>query len=183
MRRILSNRRLCTPEIVDMRCYAAGIMRHTLDSFDRRILDIVQRDGELTAEALGERVGLSASAALRRLRRLKADGTIAQTVSVVEPAAVGKPTFFIVSLEIERERPELLAQLRRWFADEDQVQQVYYVTGSADFVLIITAPDVDSYDALMGRMIADNANVRRFTTNVVLGLGKRGLFVPVLPVG
>jgi Lrp/AsnC family leucine-responsive transcriptional regulator len=100
---------------------------------------------------------------------------------VVDPAAVGKPTFFIVALEIERERAELLARLRRWFADEDQIQQVYYVTGSADFVLIVTAPDVDSYDALMSRMIADNANVRRFTTNVVLGPGKRGLFVPVLP--
>jgi len=158
-------------------------MRQALDSFDRRILDIVQRDGELTAEVLGERVGLSASAALRRLRRLKADGTIAATVSIVDPAAVGKPTFFIVALEIERERAELLARLRRWFADEDQIQQVYYVTGSADFVLIITAPDVDSYDALMGRMIAENPNVRRFTTNVVLGLGKRGMFVPVLPTG
>ncbi len=156
-------------------------MQNTLDSFDRRILDIVQRDGDLTAEALGERVGLSASAALRRLRRLKTDGTIAATVAVVDPAAVGKPTFFIVALEIERERAELLARLRRWFADEDQIQQVYYVTGSADFVLIVTAPDVDSYDALMSRMIADNANVRRFTTNVVLGPGKRGLFVPVLP--
>ncbi|MGV3479175.1 MAG: Lrp/AsnC family transcriptional regulator [Sphingobium sp.] len=156
-------------------------MRSTLDSFDRRILDIVQRDGELTADAIGERIGLSASATLRRLRRLKAQGAIAATVAIVDPATIGKPTFFIVALEIERERPELLAQLRRWFAGEDQVQQVYYVTGSADFVLIITAPDVDSYDALMARMIADNSNVRRFTTNVALGIGKRGLFVPVLP--
>lgn len=169
------------PEFGKICCYIAGIMRNTLDSFDRRILDIVQRDGELTADALGARVGLSPSAALRRLRRLKAEGIITATVAVVDPAAVDKPTFFVVALEIERERPELLAQLRRWFADEDQVQQVYYVTGSADFVLIITAPDVDSYDALMGRMIADNANVRRFTTNVVLGIGKRGLFVPILP--
>ncbi len=156
-------------------------MRNALDNFDRRILDIVQRDGELTADAIGARIGLSASATLRRLRRLKAEGTIAAMVAVVDPAAVGRPTFFIVALEIERERPELLAQLRRWFADEDQVQQVYYVTGSADFVLIITAPDVDSYDALMARMIADNANVRRFTTNVALGIGKRGLFVPIPP--
>lgn len=156
-------------------------MRNTLDSFDRRILDIVQRDGELTADAIGERIGLSASATLRRLRRLKAEGAIAATVAIVDPATIGKPTFFIVALEIERERPELLAQLRRWFAGEDQVQQVYYVTGSADFVLIITAPDVNSYDALMARMIADNSNVRRFTTNVALGIGKRGLFVPVLP--
>lgn len=155
-------------------------MRHKLDNFDRRILDIVQRDGELTADTIGERVGLSESAASRRLRRLKADGVIAATVAVVDPATVDRPTFFIVALEVERERPELLARLRRWFAGEDQVQQVYYVTGSADFVLIVTAPDVDSYDALMARMIADNPNVRRFTTNVVLGIGKRGLFVPVL---
>jgi len=73
----------------------------------------------------------------------------------------------------------LMGRLRQWLGGEDQVQQVFYITGSADFVLVITAPDVDSYDALMSRLMADNPNVRRFTTNVALGVSKRGLFVPV----
>ena len=112
---------------------------------------------------------------------MKADGTILANVALVDPAKVGRPTFFIVALEIERERPELMSRLRQWLNGEDQVQQAFYVTGSADFILIVTARDVDSYDVLMTRLMADNPNVRRFTTNVALGVNKRTMFVPVRP--
>jgi len=154
-------------------------MGDQLDSFDRKLLDRVQRNADLSAEAIGQDIGLSGSAVLRRLKRLKAAGIIQANVALVDPAKVGRPTFFIVALEIERERPELMSRLRRWLGNEDQVQQVFYVTGSADFILVVTAPDVDSYDGLMTRLMADNPNVRRFTTNVALGVSKRGIFVPV----
>jgi DNA-binding Lrp family transcriptional regulator len=110
---------------------------------------------------------------------LKAEGVIQANVALVDPVRIGHPTVFIVALEVERERPELMSRLRQWLSSEDQVQQVFYVTGSADFILVITARDVDSYDALMGRLMTDNPNIRRFTTNVALGVSKRGLFVPV----
>ena len=154
-------------------------MSRTLDAFDRKLLEQIQRDADVSAEALGAQIGLSGSAVLRRLKRLKADGTIVANVALVDPAKIGRPTFFIVALEVERERPELMSRLRQWLDGEDQVQQVFYVTGSADFILVISATDVESYDTLMSRLMADNPNVRRFTTNVALGVRKRGLFVPI----
>jgi Lrp/AsnC family leucine-responsive transcriptional regulator len=156
-----------------------AMTKRSLDTLDLKLLGLVQRDADAGAEELGRDVGLSASAVLRRLKRLKAEGVIVANVALVVPARVGRPTFFIVALEVERERPELMNRLRGWFGREDQIQQVFYVTGSADFILVVTAPDVDSYDALMSRLMADNPNVRRFTTNVALGVSKRGLFVPV----
>ena len=62
---------------------------------------------------------------------------------------------------------------------QSHVQQAFYVTGEADFVLIVTAPDTESYNAFMARLVLENKNVKRFTTNVVLNLVKRGLAVPV----
>lgn len=150
-----------------------------LDEFDRKLLRLVQRQADAGAEALGAQVGLSASAVLRRLKRLKAEGAIVANVALVDPARVGRPTFFIVALEVERERPELMGRLRAWLNGEDLVQQAFYVTGSADFILVVAAPDIDAYDALMSRLMADNPNVRRFTTNVALGVNKRSLFVPI----
>lgn len=150
-----------------------------LDAFDRRLLALVQRDAALTSEVLGERVGLSPSAVQRRLKRLRAAGVIKVIHATVDPGKLGRPSFFIVGLEIERERPEQLARLRAWLAAEDAVQEVFYVTGAADFVLIVTAPDVEAYDALMARLMADNSNVRRFTTNVALGVYKRSLYLPI----
>ncbi|MDP5279458.1 Lrp/AsnC family transcriptional regulator [Sphingomonas sp. DG1-23] len=153
--------------------------RPALDAFDRKLLAVVQRDASRTADALAEEVGLSPSAVLRRLKRLRDEGVILATTAVVDPAKTGKPNFFLAALEIERERPEHIARLRQWLAAEDGIQQVYYVTGTADFMLVVVAPDVGAYDALMSRLMADNPNVRRFTTNVALGVGKRSLFVPV----
>ena len=153
--------------------------RTSLDVFDRKLLALVQRDASRSADALAEEVGLSPSAALRRLKRLRDDGVILATTVVVDPAKTGKPNFFLAALEIERERPKHIARLRQWLAGEEGIQQVYYVTGTADFMLVVVAPDVAAYDELMSRLMADNPNVRRFTTNVALGVGKCSLFVPV----
>ena len=153
-----------------------------LDRFDRQLLNLVQKNAAQTAEQMAEIVALSPSAVQRRLRRLREQGTIANYVDVIEPAHVGKPVTFIVAVQVERERPELLAQFRQWIAEQDQVQQAFYVTGEADFILVVTASDTEGYDALMSRMVHDNPNVRRFTTSVTLNAVKRGLTIPV-PLG
>ena len=150
-----------------------------LDRFDRKLLQIVQHENDLTAEMLAERVGLSASAVLRRLKRLRQKGVILANIAVVDPARAGKPAFFIVALEIERERPELIGRLRQWMTAEQCIQEIFYVTGTADFILVVTAPDIEAYDAFMSRLVAENPNVRRFTTNVALGVGKRSLAIPI----
>ncbi len=149
-----------------------------LDRLDRALLDALQRDSAQTNEALSAQVGLSPSAIQRRIRRLLADGVIERRVAVVDPVKIGRASLFIVGIEIERERPELVQRLRAWLREEDAVQQVYYVTGSADYIMLVTAADISGFDALMSRLMADNANVRRFTTNVALSTIKRSLVVP-----
>ena len=150
-----------------------------LDRFDRQLLGLVQDNADRTAEQLAEQVALSPSAIQRRLRRLREEGVIARYAAVVEPKQVGRPNFFVVALTVERERPELLAQLRQWLATNEHVQEAFYVTGEADFVLVVTAPDTQTYEALMARLLSENPNVKRFTTNVALGVVKRGLTLPV----
>lgn len=150
-----------------------------LDRFDRQLLNLVQEDSAQTAERLAEQVGLSPSAIQRRLKRMREQGVIMRDVAVVDPRAIGRPTFFVVSLEVERERPELLAQLREWIARHPEIQQAFYVTGETDYVIIVSARDTEAFDAFMSRLVKENPNVRRFTTNVVLGLLKQGLTVPV----
>lgn len=150
-----------------------------LDRFDRQLLNLVQDDAGQTAEQLAEQVSLSPSAIQRRLRRLREQGVIVRDAAIVDPRKIGRTTFFIVALQVEREHPELLAQLRGWLAAQEHIQQVFYVTGEADFILVITAPDTETYDALMSRMVGENPNVKRFTTNVALSVVKRGLTIPV----
>lgn len=155
-----------------------------LDRLDRQLLNLVQEDAGQPAQRLAERVPLSPSAIQRRLRRMREEGVITRYAAIVDLKKVGRPTFFIVSLQVERERPELLVQLRAWLSAQEHVQQAFYVTGEADFVLVITAPDTETYDSLMSRLVSENPNVRHFTTNLALSVVKRGLAIPVpLDVG
>lgn len=150
-----------------------------LDRFDQKLLKLVQEDAGLTAEELSEHIGLSASAIQRRLRKLREEGVIARDVAVLDPARVGNPCFFVVSVQVERESPALVHQLRQWLLDQEHVQQIYYVTGEADFVCIVCTPDMASYEALMSRMMSEQPNVKHYYTNVVLTPVKRGLTLPI----
>ena len=153
-----------------------------LDRFDRQLLTLVQQDAALTAEQLAEHVSLSASAIQRLLKRLREQGVIQRQVAVLDAAQIGRPTTFIAALQVDSERPEPMARLRAWLDAEAAVQQAFYVTGEADFVLVVTAHDAAAYEALMARLLADNPPVRRYTTQVAMGVLKRGLALPV-PAG
>ena len=150
-----------------------------LDKIDRTLLAELQDDGSLTSDKLSERVALSPSAIHRRVRRLEKAGVIERRIAVVNPQSVGRGAMFLVGIEVERERRDLVEKLRSWIASEPSIQQAYYVTGSADYILMVTAPDIASFDQLMSDLMAANPNVRRFTTNVVMSSIKRGLYVPV----
>ena len=152
--------------------------KSTLDPSDRHLLDLVQRDALRTTDALADLAGISPSSVQRRLKRLRDEGVITAHTAVVDPASVGQAMTFVVGIEIEQKRPDLYANLKRWLADHDAVQQAYNVTGSSDFILVVTAATLEDYDSLMGRMVARNPNIRKYVTSVVLQTFKRTLFTP-----
>nr|WP_255536358.1 Lrp/AsnC ligand binding domain-containing protein [Pacificimonas pallii] len=88
---------------------------------------------------------------------------------------------FVILVELERERTDQLDTFKRAAQREPQVQQCYYVTGEADFVLLCVARDMDDFEQLTRRLFFDNENVRRFRTSVVMDRTKVGLAVPVWP--
>ncbi|WP_431324104.1 Lrp/AsnC family transcriptional regulator [Rhizobium sp. YTU87027] len=150
-----------------------------LDHFDRDILQLVQRNCQLTAETIADDVGLSTSAVQRRLKRLREEGIIKAEVAIVERKATGTPMVFIVGMEIERDNYDALAKFRLWAEKQEHIQQVYYVTGAVDLIAIVTARDVEHYDDIAALIMAENPQIRRMHTNVVLRDVKLGLFVPL----
>jgi Lrp/AsnC family leucine-responsive transcriptional regulator len=150
-----------------------------IDDFDRKILNIVQVDCQMKAEAIGDRVGLSASAVQRRLKRMRETGVIMAEIALVDRRVAGNPMTFIAGMEIERENYDALSRFRTWLARQEHIQQVYYVTGSVDLIAIITARDVAQYDEIAARLMSENQQIKRIHTNVVLKDIKLGMFVPV----
>jgi DNA-binding Lrp family transcriptional regulator len=151
----------------------------SLDSFDLAILAILQRDNTTPQRLIGEAVNLSAPAVQRRIKRMEQTGVIAGNVAVVEPAAVGQPITIFVEVELESERSDLIDAAKRQFSAAPEVQQCYYVTGEADFILVITVADMGAYEALTRKLFFDSKNVRKFRTFVAMDRVKVGLTVPL----
>jgi Lrp/AsnC family leucine-responsive transcriptional regulator len=156
------------------------IQRMTLDQTDRRILDVLQKHNQIGMDRLGAMVGLSTSAAQRRVKRLRATGIIAADVSVVDPGALGRQMTFIVAVTLERESATVFATFKRRMRKAPEVQQCYYVTGEGDFVLIVTASDMAEYEAITSRLFLGDVNVKRYRTSVVMSRVKVSLALPVM---
>jgi Lrp/AsnC family transcriptional regulator, leucine-responsive regulatory protein len=150
-----------------------------LDRFDRAILRILQRDNKTPQRQIAERVNLSAAAVQRRIKRMEETGVIQANVAIIDPAAVGQSITLFVQVEMESERADLYELAKRMFAAAPEVQQCYYVTGDADFILIVTVKTMNDYEALTRRLFFENNNVKHFRTFVAMDRVKVGMSVPV----
>lgn len=96
-----------------------------LDSFDRAILDLLQRDNTLPQREIAESVHLSTPAVQRRIKRLQDSGVIAANVAVVAAAKIGRPLTIIVEVRVVSEQRDRVAPFRRRVQDDPAVQQCY----------------------------------------------------------
>jgi Lrp/AsnC family leucine-responsive transcriptional regulator len=150
-----------------------------LDNFDKKILNIMQQSNRTTTEQIAENIGLSAAAVQRRIKRLRSQKIISDDVSIINPKSVQRPMTLIVQVTLERERADLMDDFKKEMKNNELVQQCYYVTGSSDFILVITAQDMEDYEAFTRSAFFDNSNIRNFQTNVVMDRVKVGLNVPL----
>ena len=150
-----------------------------LDLFDRAILALLQQDNLMPQRLIAVQVNLSAPAVQRRIKRLQETGVIAANVSVLEPVKLGRALTAVITVQLVNDRPDLSRGFRARIAEEAAVQQCFYVTGETDYVLIVTASDMDDYQALCKRLFEGDENIRRFSTSIALERVKAGLQLPV----
>lgn len=136
-----------------------------LDSFDRAILNIIQTDASLSYAEIGERVHLSASATLRRVQRMKKNGTILATRAILDPEKIGHSLTILVEVTLENERAEGLSMIKQKLIEDACVQQCYYVTGDKDIFIILTIENMMIYNQFIERHLF-NKFIKKFKTSI-----------------
>lgn len=150
-----------------------------LDDADLTILRHLQEDCRLGLDQLSDLCGLSVPSVQRRLKKLRQAHVIQKEIAVLDPARFDARMTFVVLVELERESLLHLDVFRKRAKAEPQVQQCYYVTGEADFILVCTARDMQDFEELTHRLFFENSNVRRFRTSVAMERTKVGLGLPI----
>jgi Lrp/AsnC family leucine-responsive transcriptional regulator len=139
-----------------------------LDSFDRGILDIVRRNTLEPARAIAEKVGLSESAVLRRLRRLRSTGVIMADVALVDRTRLAPAITIHVLVELIQSGLKAERAFAATLEQRPEVIGAWNVTGRTDFLLIVSIPSIEAYQRFADDVLASDDNVRAFETLVSL---------------
>ncbi|MBK1701173.1 Lrp/AsnC family transcriptional regulator [Thiococcus pfennigii] len=121
-----------------------------LDRYDRRILEILQQEGRLSNQDLAERIGLSPSPCLRRVRALEEAGIIAGYRALLDAQKLGLTLTAILSISMDRHTPERFARFDAAVAAIPEVLECLLITGrDADYQLKVVVRDMDAYQDLL----------------------------------
>jgi len=121
-----------------------------LDRYDRRILTELQRDGRISNQELADRIGLSPSPCLRRVRALEESGLITGYRAMVDAKRLGLSLMALIHISMDRHTPERFANFDAAVAGLPEVMECLLITGQdADYQLKVVARDMDAFQALL----------------------------------
>ena len=121
-----------------------------LDSYDREILRCLQEDGRISNQDLADRIGLSPSPCLRRVRALEDSGLITGYRALVDAKALGLSLLALIHISMDRHTPERFENFERQVGDIPEVLECLLITGqAADYQLKVVVKDMDAYQALL----------------------------------
>ena len=139
-----------------------------LDAFDRKLLEQVRHDNLQPARVLADKVGLSVSAVLRRLRRLREDKVIVADMAIVDPALTGSALTMHVLVQMQQAGPQTMDNFAREIAKNPEVTGAWDVTGDNDFLLRVQVGSMEEYDVFTRRALGEDKGVHSFTTMITI---------------
>jgi Lrp/AsnC family leucine-responsive transcriptional regulator len=152
----------------------------SLDELDRKILEQLQSDGRMSNQELSDKIGLSPSPCLRRLRQLEAEGVIQRYVALVDPESVGLGVTAFVRVRLDQQDDRHLAHFEAAVAEFPEVMECYLMTGEADYQLRVLVGSLGEFEDFLRRRLTRIQGVGQVTTSFAL---RPVVYKTALPVG
>ncbi|WP_304170990.1 Lrp/AsnC family transcriptional regulator [Phenylobacterium aquaticum] len=152
-----------------------------LDRLDLKILSILQENNQASAQDLAERVHLSPSAILRRIRGYRASGVISADVSILAPNLTGERISVLLLVQLERHAPPAVSEFRNQLVNSPQVQVCLEISGVYDIACVATFRSMEEFNAFADAHVAGHAAVRRYEASFVKRRAKMSMALPLLP--
>jgi Lrp/AsnC family transcriptional regulator len=125
----------------------------SMDKLDKKILELLQENGELTAAEISDRVGLSKAPCWRRIKKLQETGVVKQTVALLDARAVNVGTTVFVMLKTAKHNQAWFDKFVAAVRDIPEVTEIHRMSGDVDYLMRIVVPDIDAYDVVYKRLI------------------------------
>jgi DNA-binding Lrp family transcriptional regulator len=150
-----------------------------LDSIDWKILAALQEEARISNVELADRVGLSPSPCLTRVRALEREGFIRRYVTLLNPAAVGLGVSMFVQIRLERQTEPSLKAFEKAVAVRPEVVECYLMTGTSDYLLRVVVSDLEEFQRFVTNVVAKMPVVGNIQTSVALKQVKYSTALPL----
>lgn len=150
-----------------------------IDRTDRRILDVLQRDGRISNLKLAEFVSLSPTAVLARVQRLSKDGYILGYEARLNPLQLGAGMLVFVEVLLDRTSANVFEQFRAAVQVRAEIMECHLVAGGFDYLLKIRTADMNSYRVFSGDVLWQLPGVRETRTYAVMEEVKNSTALPL----
>jgi Lrp/AsnC family leucine-responsive transcriptional regulator len=140
----------------------------SLDKLDRNILRILQQEGRISMKELGERVGLSITPCIERVKRMERDGVITGYYTKVSPAALGAKLLVFVEITLNQKSASAFEQFRREVLQIPEVQECHLVSGDFDYLIKARIHEMAEYRKLLGDMLLQLPGAAQSKSYVVM---------------
>ena len=151
----------------------------SIDTMDRAILLAMQRDGRLTNAELAERVGLSPSACLRRVRLLEERGLIASYAAILDQRACGLPGTAFVHISLEQQGRAALDAFERAIARVPEILECHLLAGQADYLVRVVYRDAGDLERIHSETLTQLPGVTRVQSTLTLRTVKKTTALPI----
>lgn len=150
-----------------------------MDTIDHRILRELQRDGRLSNVELAQRVALSESATLRRVRALEDSGLISRYVALLNASKAGFPANVFVSITLQRQEQRDLQLFEEAARRVPEVMECYLMTGESDYLLRVACRDPADFERLHSQHLTRLPGVARVQSSFALRVVRRTTELPI----
>ena len=154
-------------------------MRIKLDGTDRKILELLQTDSNITNAQLAQEIGLSPAPTLERVKKLENSGVIKSYHAVIDPSAVGMGVSTFVTVSLKGHNKDNIERFVKGIKEISEVVECHHVTGQADFILKIVASDIPAYQNLMLEKLSNIEVVDNMQSTVILSTFKDSKVIPI----
>lgn len=150
-----------------------------IDSTDRKILRLLQRDGRITNVELAQRAHLSPAACFERVKRLRNDGYIRHFVALLDPAKLDRALLIFVEIVLDRTTADVFDAFAAAVRDTPEILECHMVAGGFDYLIKARVKDMDAYRTFLGDTIVRLPGVRETHTYAVMEEVKNTIELPV----
>lgn len=166
-------------ESVAVNPHHARILRMNLDRLDRAILQILQTDGRIANTDLAQRVNLSESACLRRVRALEQSGLIERYAAILNQQIAGLPVNVFVNITLDRQDEADLRKFEEAVRKIPEVMECYLMTGDYDYTLRVVVSDTADFERVHSKHLTRLPGVARVHSSFALRTVQKARELPL----